>query len=769
MSEKVQLRTGFPCFKYIMQTLQTQEDVLIFAKEYFSVAGKQGIDASEAMSDYISLRSLLPANNQYLKLTEYRGNVLPVAEFRSVIMADSDVIISKNCRNYAKERCPEALRPDNAPTSPSLCIMCPAYRMNNNRCEGEELLLLRYMFTGKEAIEHIQELCEGSIKKLFRSYLDLTSDMGVMVSSGKPVIVAVTRHIATKVMAADAVFFNISFEDPEKTLSERFQYVLPSLVEELLRKSPEISGVLKASGIDETKFLENVFDWFLCVLKKISVPALRQADGAYERILHNYDTIIRRNDRQKSLAKQKRESTLWDMNELFSSMGLEKKASVSDDPTMEKAASEPSSAYEQTVGKATTSFIDISNRFYDASDNVSAGETKPDIKSEVSDVSDETVASEAGSGEVAEDSVRISEMEAAPLDPVFVSAPEGIYLPFLSSDLLAVCEPRSSLGFLISSADSTKLLPIEIVVDENSDLSLFSYDMVNRRFYCFTDKDFEDFSDLKRILLSRKITKVCWQPYYIHALCLKYGLLIRSVHSIMSAEQFLQPGKVPVREVSVAFYADKWRLATGTSHGQYDNDLLDTLQYYGYVCLSQQYMMQDCSDEEAGVKAFDAVLGRSFMKSAFLDSTGFSFFEKKGELVFDMYGAEDAYGEPFYKDFPVKEPGCILSFQLSDLSLAVEEKKRLVASAFAEEERDVFRAASEIRVLRMDLSTPGKMRLDIYSVVAGRKHFLTFFFLFFNREVSRLMNKRPFRMDIFTVYAGENDSVAEWPATPFYF
>ena len=205
------------------------------------------------------------------------------------------------------------------------------------------------------------------------------------------------------------------------------------------------------------------------------------------------------------------------------------------------------------------------------------------------------------------------------------------------------------------------ILPIEIIQDDYGEYYYLLW-MANGRYFAFCPvSESSGTLPAEMILLLRKrsTVKVCWQPYFLHAVSRSIGLNVENVHSIFTVDLLLNKNALPCGyDELVRYYAAVLR---GKAVKEKDMEpalspLYNAMPYYADVLHVQLREGRLSPDEYKRSSSYDTVLGISYLLSLNFKTDKIAFqMSPDGRISFLPYGEMEALRQGFLITYAINE------------------------------------------------------------------------------------------------------------------
>ena len=293
-----------PCFKFLIRHIKTQEDLLVFAKNYFMVANAHGVSESDAVMGYVAFRSALTRENSFLQLTLFKGKTLPAQDFRKEVLGDVTIPATGKCQLYAEMIDPLVISPIKKRNASSLCNMCvvtKGTKKYHNVFEREEIALIRFICDSYDNLDYFEKLIEPTKPDAWFKCAVCISDE---IDTDHPVIIPINMLFVRMLSNVGKDFYSVSAEstNSENVLRKCLENK-SALFSSVVRKyAPEqILGLQELAGIAYQDLFRLVFDEFVKNIVSCGVPSREYVSQVINTMLKENGSLKRKKTAKKQV------------------------------------------------------------------------------------------------------------------------------------------------------------------------------------------------------------------------------------------------------------------------------------------------------------------------------------------------------------------------------------------------------------------------------------------------------------------------------------
>jgi len=554
----MQKKSILPCFKYIGRNLSTPEERYEYAKNFFLTMEKQHVSEDEYM--------LLYCSNKYPQnvgepLT-FNGIKLTSSDYREHILS-LEYINSSTCQKYYKSN-PLYSQSNN------LCQVCPTSKAYKNSNYDIECSILKYIISSKDNYDNFSKVGNHAY---FKSVYDVATDLQVTFPAICPIL-----SIAYTVISENQDCYDI------ETLSDR----LESLVGKITVAASYNENIKKIQALN--------YKALPVAWSKTCSDILSSAEINYEEICRYISAIDIKSSKPKK-KKNKEPNRLFEMIESMDD-------SVSENSAMLQQNNDNEQEYESD------------NDTYIVQDDPSWYQDEQPTEANTKTTSPEITSEEMAKPVISSDD---SENNNAPVKTSYRVPPKNDNTMLFSLKVNSHTLKTYASSYtkneneIFQSVLASKMLPIEVIFNEDNTAYLIMFVRNHGRFYwCKVDNNIPN--TLLALLTSKSVKKICYQPYYLYSLLRVYGKKMTNVYSLCTMDRLLHPDAV------LCLYDDFFKLYTmdfveaevGSGFEDFDS-LIANMQRYIQICASQMRGAYDKSEYERR-SCIDEVLGTSFLR-----------------------------------------------------------------------------------------------------------------------------------------------------------
>ena len=638
----------FPCFRYVLRNAETQEDLLGIAELFFQVCDRMGVDANEAAITFMSFQSDVSSN---LKLLSINGEQLNYVDYRKAILNRAYGEKPADCSKELKKRYPAVIWPEGkSKMAPRLCHTCKAYVSGHARNGNEqaERQLIRFMLTSEENYKLV--FAELEQRKYRGNPIKSCIALPAPLSAKIPIVVSLMPRI-WNILAGNTSTWQYPTDGNVLSRLEGLQDPVVNVILEKDLEPAEKESLEQSLDMGPQKFLEKAYMSTVRVIASDIVPLIKKEE--LSALLDELLVSKKKKETKKSdeLSPKITLETIYD--EILrggEGDGAEQFSSIDENGNVIQLAEKPlddvvvgqgnepneiktesAQKKEQAQSEPASGEIQTDQNNNDINIDLPFGE--PDEFTEAG--FDESVRAESSSNETKEPSVSengegtnqgCSEQTAdgAPFLPEEIDANlpgmprprfggAGVLLYELSEDDVndfQSINSETNAEKIARSLMSAGVMPIEVILYHNHMLLAF-FDKNMSNFYLAPVGKLDEC--IISLLHSKKVVKVCWEPYYIYGLCRSARIYLREVWSLEGAQEILQPDEIERRSLLERYVSDKRYQKKHLSIGR----LSDELRIYPYAYFDQRDTVgNDLMKKIDRTRLDDAILGASFLRAS---------------------------------------------------------------------------------------------------------------------------------------------------------
>lgn len=651
-----------PCYKYIVKNIKTEDERHAYALNYYANMDKQKVERKESDMHFLLNRTPESCGDPFSiggVLFEHDDYLEQIKEFPG--------IETVTCSKYYKSVLGSG-------QENNLCLLCRYSKSYANNEYADECRVFKYLSESKERYNQIKEI---AVPNIFRSVFDIADG----INTPRPALVPFL-HISYELLADNYVqFFNYD------NIRERLLFLNGKITLVAIKNR----NVLEMQQINSKAFL---ISWERVISDIESAPDANfdEICAIISRLDLAYCHKQKRNKKKQSVAKEptvaEHEQAVVLNNSPETKAGddvatQEQQDNVrtipvdelTDDMIPESALRE--SARSEGGGDEDYPDIDIPfgdgpaaeyNDGYESDDSENmengrddASQSDNENSDDNSSVPDATVSSRQSDGSDGCKSVSVpSPSPAAKVSKTQFRLPDvkdenfifklSVSKKILTANALHYSDYESqAFGCIMKS----QILPSEIVYDEKGYAYILMYIRPMHKFlYELIDKNVP--KTLIASLMSNRIRKVCYQPYYMYSIFRLYEIRLKNVFSLATIDKVAhQDSMLCTFNDFFKVYGDSFDaevLATG-------DEAFDKLLYnmQGYI-LIQALLDREVKgrDDFKYQRAVDEVLGTSFLRVINLQAN---------DYLFDL----DADGTVIYNtevDFTARHSGFFVTYSI---------------------------------------------------------------------------------------------------------
>ncbi len=663
-----------PCYKYIAGNISSDKERYYFSKNYFTNMSSRDIGEDEQLSLYMTLQF----NHSCGSALSYNGVDLKADEYRATVLESSDIAKSMDCTSYYKQVC--------APGRNSVCSTCPYSKTFANNLYTWECSIFKYLIASRDNLASFANIGNTNV---FRSTFDIASNLAIQ-SAGviKLLSIAYDQLVSSQEevysydaekdrleflvgkISAKASSMNKNVKEIQAINFKALPITWSGVVDDIISsRLPEASAV--------TKIVQDINDKYGKKPKK-KKPTKNEASPLLD-MLNSMEPI-----------ESKREGAEPLQEDDISEVATDFKNTVSDDsPLIEGDI--PESEWDSLKNREEEPEVsaDISDEGMSATDgsfNLDEPELDygdvpaPDYIPEDAYADSELSYEEYDNLIAQENEQREQENESQDEDTVSGGENEDVTV---SSEAAAVqtlpkenpkpqtnrgdstkkysvpAHPEMSYIFylvinkrtlkdyafpvagnpaeFVNSLRKSKILPVEIVFDEDTIPYLFMFVRnLGRYYYCKLDSNMP--SVVEASLRSQSIRKICYQPYYLYSICRLYGVRISAVYSLYSMDAFLHPAALPCKyEEFFDLYKHDYSYSPLSGSGFEDFDRMCNFMQCYIQMNARQLRAINNKELVRQQMCKDEVLGSSFLRIINMKSNEYLFdLDSDGNVVYNM-------------------------------------------------------------------------------------------------------------------------------------
>lgn len=643
----------FPCFRYVLRNAKTQEDVIEIAELFFQVCNRMGVKPDEAAITFMSFQSDIPKT---LKLLSIDGEQLNYLEYRKAVLNRVYGEKPADCSKKLKKKYPSVIWPDGkSKMAPRLCHTCMAYVSGHARNGNEQIerQLLRFMLTSEENYKMV--FAELDQRKYKGNPIKSCVALPTPLSAKTPVVVSLLPRI-WNILTGNISSWAYPKDGDVLTRLETLQEPAVSAILDKDLDPAEKECLEQSLDMGPKKFLEKAYmgtvrpigSDIVPLIKKEELPALldelltsskkkksaKKTDDLVPKITLEtiYNEILRNGQSEQGEGTQyssiDENGNVVQLNEKPLDdvvVGQAEKAEKGSSEQVQKGhvSVTEGSLSEQSPLNSNNDEINVELPFgnpeIETDDNVenksgaNVGEVAGKTLTEPQDsVIQQTGADISGQGESSLPMESVESSLPGMLRPRYGGA--GVLLYELSDEEFVEYKPISNeveSSRIRRSIMSSGVMPVEVILFYGHMLLAF-YDKNSSGFYISSVDELD--GNIIALLHSRKVIKICWEPYYLYGLCRSAMIYLREVWSLEGAQGVLEPEEAERIDLLERYIADSRYIKKHLSIGR----LADELRIYPYAYFDQENAM-----EEEGVRKKiertrldDAILGASFLRGS---------------------------------------------------------------------------------------------------------------------------------------------------------
>lgn len=486
-------RIDFPCLKYIISGLNTEDDLLDFGVFFSRIFGHEGLTLEQISFEY---EARIPQiNNAGLDCYSLSGEKLSPSEF---------LVRTNTIRGLTKETCSEYCKRRIGRDYGNNICKCCRYFGKANEFENEEYALIRYACTDRNCFSALRRYI-GSAKCVFRAMVDIAAD----IDYPHPITMSVTHTLFSQLQKEKDFFSDEGMEKRLRSdqLFNHFTCKMKDSDPEVMRVMsdyPKLGAVIYNTLIDKVMSAEDYNDSQINVtIDKIVKSRGKGRNPQKKDLLDGQMDFL--SEAAQIIAEKQAEST-------------EKKTVMrTEDTNSEEPKTEEPKA-EEVAQPSPENVIELS----DVEEEESAEEpiTEEQTMDECTD-------------EQATEGRTIDEPVGEPLpthgDPLNDLSEMPLYVPIVWKDFLDKIPSYSdNESYAYGYVSKDKLLIYEIFICEGEYYMVF---YAGHQYYKQSCENIP--KSFMSLLLSKTVLKISWQSFLSYSIVKKKGYCINNIFGIV--------------------------------------------------------------------------------------------------------------------------------------------------------------------------------------------------------------------------------------------
>lgn len=627
MSENVMQKKSIslPCHKYMVRHIKNEADKLEYAHAFFQKMNEQETNIDEIISSYMAT-SLFQEDTD-LDFLSYQGIALTGEQFYHSIMEDCSISVYKKCQAYIRK-----YEKDIVPVC-KVCPHCPQYA-NKNR--SNELSIIKRINASYNSLQVFLSRSNGS-------YFKSCNDIAQNTPSPVPLVIPFLRIFFNIIKSYGAGYYEqriLELSDQQRLamLQNRMYAELKAKykIDVLIPNSVRIFPLLYTSWVEEIEQAADISD------QDIEAYVLPSKKKSSKTIVKNMPKKDGKPSSEYAVEKQEEKS-------LPPKAATIKEGDSHDDELQYAFSLTDIIAEPVTDTKLSRSFTDLSlflseidlskseeaiedthNNSIDVENNTRYIDNKLDTETDIPCASTSTHESESVTNLSVKKEFIV--VESIPYD----------YIPLPCIDRTRLAEhiiqvSDNNIDLLTHAIERDRDLPLECIIDETGLYAAILWIRPIRQFFYsyFTDLHVR----IKELLTSRRIKKICYQPYYLYSLCRLYNIQIKHVYAFHSIHMHIlkTDHKLGYREI-IKLYGEGKNCGHTIDTVPELEEIMTGIPLYRTINRVQTKLIsanENYSSQAARVQNLDEVLGTSFLRSINFNDDSTLMFIRNGQICFN--------------------------------------------------------------------------------------------------------------------------------------
>lgn len=755
MEEFVKKAIAMPCHKYMVRTIKSEEEKLIYARAFISKLYETGQKESDIMACYAASSSF--RKNPELHFLTYQGETLSDDAFYRKILGDDSIPRYSSCRKYLK------VHPKNIN---NICKICPFFTGYKNQNNETELAILKFVATSKANLDFFLSLSDA---KYFKCCYDLAEN----TSSDTPFVVPLTKLCFLAIQKCGIEYFEeslLAMTDVDKlvslqsriisTLRSRYNIdsefpeyisVFPTIWKifvndifstDLISKS-DVKGYIEFSKIidkvsteksenpycldsvehekelvsnklgpdtnsilsttTDQREIKSISDVTLSdeITKEISHPLPVAADDSVKYVESSYNNVSDNFSLESLKIEDSRNQDIVNDKDIFEENNSDAHNLFRPQEDIVKESSaydtllnlhEPDAEFAKSEHKKNEMLPPFQEQIATSSQQIEEVANIPQMENYCDANSYNQTNAKKQNVAKSEYDNSMAATDAITLLPIKIN---DIPIPTISYENIqhtCILVSDENADLIAISAVKEHMISLECIQDENNAYILLFWDAFSLKFYYTYFSSLH--SRVKEILAFKSIRKICYQPYYLYSLSKIYEVPVRNVFSIYSAHIICTGFSISMtyRDI-VELYTSGYQFEQKVENISIKSDFMGGLPFYAKIFHNLNHIVKS-------VPLLEDKITSMFLVD---EAIGISFLRSLNFVEDDLLFHFQEDGSIHYNDNHVKQvkrDGALVTYVIENNTFSRQDRQKIYLEILKELVR-----AGRFRKLNIQLVT----------------------------------------------------------------